>query len=106
MENATVSAWTTTKLAIPYLRAIWEETVFGVLVEMGEAKVKDDLVEDLFAVGGTQHGQTLDAGRPLEHFSPTGPSQASLSPLASPSMSVVPAAQWPGPGSSRAGVLQ
>jgi len=32
MENATVSAWTTMKLAIPYLRAIWEETVFGVLV--------------------------------------------------------------------------
>jgi len=48
---------------------------------MVEAKVTDDLVEDLFAVGGAQHGQTLDAGRPLEHFSSTGRSQAGLPPL-------------------------
>ena len=79
VENATVSISTTMKFVIPYLRAVWEETVSGVLVEMVEAEVNNDLVEDLFAVGGAQHGQILDAGRLLEHFPSTGYSRASRS---------------------------
>jgi hypothetical protein len=49
------------------LGALGEQLAFGVLIEMIEAEVVDDLVEDLFAVGGTQHGQTLDRRRFLEH---------------------------------------